>query len=1039
MFRRNSVNLAALIALGAAVAPVALLTLPQDARAQSNASGGVAGVVQNAEGATVLIENLDTGLKRTLTPDATGRVSASALPVGRYKASLIRDGKVVQATDPFEVVIGQNYPLAFGARLETVTVTSTRRLIDTTTANIGTNFTAAVLEGLPIGRNLNDIVRLAPGTSDADSRYGNAMSIAGGAPSENAYYINGFPATNPLSQLGSAQLPFGAIEQAQVLTTGYGVEYGRSVGGVLNVVTKSGSNTFEAGGQVLYSPQTGRGKNKDFYYAVTGDPANATTDGKLRLRGSDDTRTSTTTSVYAGGPIIKDKLFFFAAAEQNVIKRGYVSENDPAVSTGSPAATKGWTDRKDTTTRLYGKLNFNITDDHLLEATLIRDKPESVRSQQGYDYTTGARNGQVVGTQKYTNVDGFTDAGADIGILKYVGNLTDNLTLTALYGKSKTKHTEDLGPYSGTVPGVLFGTGGQAPGITYAQLNPVAGQRVLAEGSKDSVKSFRLDLEWRVGAHTIRAGLDNNKLTSINAGEALSGGKGTVISYLKTSATNALNTSFAINNSQTGGQRVWLADPQNGALAAQGYYGREQIFITTTNAYSDQDAMYIEDKWRVTKDLTLTGGIRKEGFENRNGDNVSFLKMDNQINPRLAAAWDVTGDGNNKLSATVGRYSIQIPTHIAVRGASRSTFTRQFFTYTGVDENGQPVGRRNITTPYSANNEYGQAKDAKVVSALDMKPTYQDEISFAFEKALSREYIGRAQVTYRSLKTTIDDNCDFRPFEKWAADNNVDTSNWRGFGCATFNPGRANSFLVDFNDGDPTKAGKNYTRVDLSAEALGFPKAKRTYFALDLSLEHPKRNGWYGKVTYTYSKSKGNTEGQTLSDVGQTDVAATQTWDHPELMEYAYGYLPGDRRHAVKAFGFVEVAPEWEVGANLSLASGRPRSCLGWYAGSSPTIGDVDYGSSYHYCDDKVSPRGALGNLPMTRRLDLSLNYAPKWFDGLRASIEVFNVTNSVVAQNVNEVYMDDARAVKSNIYGQPISYSTPRRIQLAVQYNKQF
>lgn len=1039
MFRRNSVNLAALIALGAAIAPVALLTVPQVARAQSNSSGGVAGQIPNPVGATVHIENIDTGLKRVLTPDANGRVSASALPVGRYKASLVRDGKSVQTLDTFEVVIGQNYPLSFTNQLETVTVTATRRLIDTTTANSGSNFTAAMLEGLPIGRNLNDIVRLAPGTSDADSRYGNAMSIAGGAPSENAYYINGFPATNPLTQLGSAQLPFGAIEQAQVLTTGYGVEYGRSVGGVLNVVTKSGTNNFEAGGQVIYSPQTGRGKSRDFYYAVTGDPANSTTDGKLRLRGEDNTRTSNTTSLYVGGPIIKDKLFFFAAAEQNVVKTGSVNANDPSVSTGSTAATNGWTNRKDTTTRLYGKLNFNITDDHLLEATFISDKPESVRNLEGYDYGTRSRNGIVTSSQKYTNVDGFTDAGADIGILKYVGNLTNDLTLTALYGRSKTKHTESLGQYADTVPGVLFGTGGQAPGITYPVLNPVAGQQVLAPNSSDTVKSFRLDLEWRLGSHTLRAGLDNNKLASKNAGVELAGGKGNVISYLKTSATNAANTSFNINSSQTGGQRVWLADPTHGALGAQGYYGREQIFITTTDAYSDQDAFYIEDKWRVTKDFTLTGGIRKEGFENRNGDNIAFLKMNNQINPRLAAAWDVTGDGNNKLSATVGRYSIQIPTHIAVRGASRSTFTRQFFTYTGVDANGQPTGRVNITTPYSANNEYGQLKDSNVVSALDMKPTYQDEISFAFEKALSREYIGRAQVTYRSLKTTIDDTCDFRPFEKWAADNKVDTSQWGGFGCATFNPGRANSFLVDFQDQNPAQRGKNYTRVDLSADALGFPKAKRTYFALDLTLEHPKRDGWYGRVTYTYSKSKGNTEGQTLSDVGQTDVAATQTWDHPELMEYAYGYLPGDRRHALKAFGFYEITPEVEVGANLSLSSGRPRSCLGWYAGSSPTIDEVDYGSSYHYCDGKVSPRGALGTLPFNRRLDMSLSYSPKWFDGLRATFEVFNITNSRVAQNVNEVYMDDARAVKSAVYGMPISYSAPRRLQFSVQYNKQF
>ena len=144
-------------------------------------------------------------------------------------------------------------------------------------------------------------------------------------------------------------------------------------------------------------------------------------------------------------------------------------------------------------------------------------------------------------------------------------------------------------------------------------------------------------------------------------------------------------------------------------------------------------------------------------------------------------------------------------------------------------------------------------------------------------------------------------------------------------GCASFNPGRDNTFLVDY-------AGNGkYTRVTLTAADLGFDKPKRSYFALDLSLEHRLRDNWYGKLTYTYSRNKGNTEGQTKSDNAQTDVAATSTWDNTQLMEGSYGNLPNDRPHQVKAFGFYQFSPEWQVGGNFLAEAGRPKNCFGNY------------------------------------------------------------------------------------------------------------
>ncbi|MEK8046145.1 TonB-dependent receptor [Ideonella margarita] len=1001
--------------------------------AQSNATGNIFGTVQAVAGTTVVVENTATGAKRTLTPDASGRFTATSLPTGTYKVTVLRNGAVVSTADNIDVLIGQGSEAIFAAAAvggtQTVQVVGKVAKIDVSSSNNGSTFTSKQLAALPIARNVDAIIQLAPNTTRADPRYSGGASIGGGAPSENSYYINGFPVTNPLNQLGSSELPFGAVGQAQVLTGGFGAEFGRSIGGVVNITTKSGTNEWEAGFNFSLTPNALRAKSRDIYYPVTGAPGNEDTDGKLFRRRTGNSADSTSIGAYVGGPLIKDQLFMFVAAEKLNTTSGTLVNSVEGLNT----ATAGWSDKDDTTTRYLGKFDWNITSDNRLELTLIGDRYAQTDKLSGYSYANDARNGVVTSTGLFTNQpDHNNGVGASSQILKYTSYLTDDLTLTALVGKSKTPHINNYAGVDVNSQIRQVSASGTAvyPGFTYKNVYPIPfGTRVLGAGAEDTVKAQRLDLEYRLGDHSIRGGIDRVKLASTNAGEYYAGNG--VYVYASTTSAGLIPTGMKTS--------VGAA----GALVSGGryYYGREQIFNTVTNAYSDQSAQYIEDKWQITKNLAVTAGLRNEQYANKNGDGETFLEMKNQINPRLAFSWDVAGDSSTKVYGSAGRYAVQIPTHLAVRGASRSTFTRQFFVYTGVDANGAPIGRVNLGDPYSSNNEYGQAKDANTVSAKDMKPSSQDEISLGLDKALSDELVVGARLTYRRLNSTIDDLCDPRAFDQYAVDNKIDTTNWGGFGCASFNPGVANDFLIDYS-------GKgNYTKVHLTKEQLGFDKAKRTYAALDLYAEHPLKNGWYGKVTYTYAKNKGNTEGQTLSDVAQTDVAATQTWDHPELMQGAYGYLPGDRRHQIKAFGTYDITPEFTVGANLLLASGRPRNCIGNYPdGQSQSFDDyqLSYGSAYRYCTvngvTSPSPRGTAGNLPWDRRLDASLTYKPDTIKGLALRVEVFNVFNSQIAQAVEEVHETDGDS--SSIlptYGRVLSYTPARSVKLSVSYDKKF
>jgi TonB dependent receptor/Carboxypeptidase regulatory-like domain/TonB-dependent Receptor Plug Domain len=1018
MLRNTVLRRALMLAFGGAALAAGMVA---PAVAQSNATGVIYGQVASPEGATIALTNTDTGFKRTTALDAGGNYRLTALPPGHYKVDLIRNGAVVGSSEA-DVLIGQGVDASFRdmARVE---VSGRRTRIDVSNANNGATFTAKELASLPIQQNVSAIIQLAPNTTRADPRYAAGASFGGGGASENAYYINGFPVTNPLTQLGASELPFGAIAQAQILTGGFGAEFGRSIGGVVNITTKSGTNRWEAGATASTEPNSLRSKARNVYYANNGFP----TDGTLFSKNDLYSDTINRAGAYAGGPIIEDKLFMFVSAERIQQKTSGVNES----ADSGDAGTIGWLDRKNVTTRYLGKLDWNITDSHRLEWTTIGDKPTSEQRLSGFDYTTFARNGIVSSGGNYESVANITPTiGAKTNILRYTGNLTDDLTLQVLYGVSKTRHVNDLMGYNPAVPGITSTPDARAPGFVYNNPQPFAGKRIDASASSDKVKSTRIDLEWKLGEHTLRAGVDDNKLSSYGAGQVTPGGFQWDYFHTDTPDEIASLTGYktVINNG-------------SGPLAAQGYFVRKQIFEDVTAAFSNQSAQYVEDRWQITKNLLLTGGLRVEQYKNLNGNGEAFLKMDNQINPRLWGVWDAFGDASLKVYGSLGRYSIQIPTHIAIRGASISTYTRQYYTYTGVAADGQPTGLTPLTPLVSPDNEFGQTKLAQTVAAQNLKPSYQDEFTVGFDRAWSPELNFGGKLTVRKLRATIDDWCDGRPFDTWAAAHNVNTDNWSGFACASINPGQTNDFLVDFSG-----TGKNLTPVSLTTAEMGFSKPSRLYTALDMYLEHPMRNGWYGRLNYTLSRSRGNTEGQTLSAVAQTDVAATQTWDMREIMEYAGGLLPNDRTHQIKAFGYWQVLPEWTVGGNFLAASGQPITCLGTYPVAQQTDGFPDYGSAYHYCfgpngANKPSPQGSAGRLPWDIRLDASLAYNPALVKGLALKVDVFNVFNKQTVQQIDQLYnLDDGS--RSATYGTPgalVGYTPPRSMKFTVEYNHAF
>jgi outer membrane receptor protein involved in Fe transport len=1004
-------------------------------QAQST-QGSIYGTIPGGEGATVVVSN-NSGMSRTVSVDAEGDYQIGSLPVGQYTVTATRGGQVV-GTRTITVRAGTGSDVSFGGStggattLGTVTVTADSvPPIDITSVDSSSVLTAQQLERLPVAHDAEAIALLAPGAvAGAGGYFGGLVSFGGAGVSENAYYVNGYFTGEPLSNLGGFTLPYGAIEQQETYIGGYSAKYGRSAGGVISQIGKRGTNEWHFGGQVTYVPESLRNDQVDVYLPDLDLPEGYTyTDpdiaGQLYTRGSRGSNTNTTLSAYAGGPILKDRLFFFAAAE------GYKSESESFPSSlGSPRSSHS----EVTDPKLYAKIDWNITNNHFLELTYMGEKYEAEGNYFDYDFDADEEGAQldIVPTPVHQNSEYF--------IGKYTGYLTDNLTFSATYGRSRFNNIQ-INP--GILPGVpyIVSYTNQDPDIVGTSPIPNRQSAYQGKDARDYTEGLRADLEYIWGDHTFTVGIDNIKF------EALNEGTSQVAQYWgygrSGSPDDPLVESLGV-----------------GPVGGDGYYVRELRYFTSTSMSLEQKAWYLQDQWQVTDNFLVSLGIRNDQFTNANNNGDVYMDAKNQWAPRLGFSWDVMGDSSLKVFGNAGRYFLALPNNVAIRGASASTFTYEYYTYTGVDANGGPTGLTPVPGvdgapppgPVSSNGETGSPPDVLAFAPSDLKNLYQDEYILGFEKQLTPDWMLGMKLTHRSLKSSVDDICDpytlmeangLTPFGfrdgKFVAEGDIGMVEIAY--CYMFNPGGTNTFsLADVDENGVVTGGR--TEVVMSAEDWGFTDGlKRDYNGLDIYLERPFDGKWEARIDYTFSKLKGNNEGQVKSEFGQDNISKTQDWDAWQIMQYGSGYLANDRRHQLKARGSYQITDEWSVGGNLRIMSGMPISCLGFFNpdGSidetSSAADPIAYGSSYHTCFGEIASPGAV-RTPWTRKVDLGVTYRPLWADQkLALGVQVFNVTNERGVQQVNVTSEDDPYTV-SNTFMLPISIQTPRYVMFTASYD---
>jgi len=979
-------------------------------QAQTNTAGAVVG--RAASGDTITVTNQATGFSRTITVDATGSYRFSQLPTGQYQVSR-NGGSPRNVTVNVGSAANVDFTGGDATTLDAVTVIGSGAInpIDVSSVESTTILTAEQIAKIPVSRDTTSVALLAPGTVRGDSAFGNLASFGGSSVAENQYFFNGFNITNSFNNLNFAQVPFEAIAEQQTKTGGYGAEFGRSTGGVVNQISRRGTNEFKAGGNIFWSPSGLNATSKSLYL----------NDGGLVADRSNNTvGTELTSSIWASGALVQDRLFAYGLVQYTDIGESKAMSSSRGFSTVGTNTQPKW----------LLKMDWNINDSNIIEFTALSDKRKFETDYFSTTYSDAVKPvnpqlGQYKGTA-------FDERGGDTYIAKYTGYLTDNLSVSAMYGEQSI----DLypNPMMGYDPTKIYvGISSAVVPSAYATItNPQKFGPTFDYAGKDDTKARRFDINYTLGDHDLRAGYDYFEAVSFR-GDNVVGPTGYYWSYgLASNPNTALDASHYVGSPASGGN-----------LGTQGYYVTKNYFAHGGYTTVKQQALYIEDRWHITDNLLLSLGLRNDGFTNYNGKGEAYVEQKNNWAPRLGFSWDVNGDSTFKVFGNVGRYHLALPNNVSVRGSNPSLSSAQYFTYTGIAADGTPIGLTqipytNANSPYtcanggmSSNVECGYDKDPRTIAQVDLKPHYQDEFILGMERNESDSFSWGAKATFRDLKNAIDDIC---PTE-----------------CFIFNAGtNVATFYEDDGTGNLVKVTHNFE----DDFGTAFPKLKRKYAALDMYAQYREGN-FFGRVDYTLSHNWGNAEGQLNSSVdtgngGQGDVSVTQDWDLPELMYGVSGSLPNNRTHQIKAIGSYRFSEEWRVGGSAIVQSGRPRSCYSYWPYAKAGIYN---GAYYSFCgvpgaqtgvnnpnvtpdaSYTFSPRGSLGETPWTATFNVNLTYTPKWMKGLTLAMDVLNLFDSQTPTGYYERSASSRTTVNPR-YGQVLYYTSPRSFRFTARYD---
>ena len=664
-------------------------------------TGTIQGTVLDANGAavpgaTIEAKNVDTNFVRTTTSDDDGRFVAPQLPSGRYTVTVSKTGFATLVVEKADLTVGQamNLPLSMkvSSVQETVTITATPT-VDTLKTESSTTLNETTVNTTPIlGRKFEDLLTLTPGVSVVQGPDGDEITFAGqrgvfnNVSLDGGDYNNGFFGEQLGGQRAAIDITLEAVKEFQVVATGASAEFGRTAGGIINVITKSGTNAVHG---------------SLFHFQRLEALSSHTSDGKPL---KDFRREQFGGTV--GGPIREDKAFFFFALEgirENLTRANLSDPIGTPCSVTAPVITNpahetlinGSSDCQRLALinfikasrnqdeglpvqhpiRNYaflGKTDFNLSSAHQLAISYNFDY--SKNTNQTFDVATyGTSANGIEGPSKIHNLN---------------FNLFSTLSPSKL-NEAHFSYTRELRPRSAITSNIPADTGAGG-GFNPNELSfrfgnpfflaPTVDETIWRTDAKDNISIISGNHTVKIGGEWVHT-LNSQVFRGFFEGRYLFN---TVAGFLRYASPGSLGPGFGPNAGQcpngtwtdlTAPSCVGAGTPLLLFLQGAGPSGPATDAAGASSIKNEDYALFAQDKWQVRPNLTLNYGLRWEaqifpdvtvapaqtayGFalsDPRFPSDGTLHSPKKEFQPRVGFAWDVSGKGKSVLRGSYGLY-----------------------------------------------------------------------------------------------------------------------------------------------------------------------------------------------------------------------------------------------------------------------------------------------------------------------------------------------------------------------------------------------
>lgn len=971
------------------------------ARAQSQATTGVIeGTVYDPSGAvlpgaTVTLLNEATGFEQILITDARGRFRGVLLPLGPYKVTAQLDGFTTLVREGIQLTVGAtlnlNLTLQVSATEEEIVVTGEATGVETTRTESAVTIDRDTLEGLPNnGRNFLEFSKLTPGVAVTQGPDGDELTINGQKGIQNNISVDGADFNNPFfgEQRGGQRPAFtfnlDAVQEFVVVPDGAPAEFGRSSGGFINVVTKSGTNRLSGTAHVFFE--------NDAFSSRAERP-----DG---TREPDFDSDSLQAGFTLGGPIRQSKLFYFVAVD--VQEADSTKQNDPSripaevvdafASLGSPNENGPITRTNDAEVFL-GKLDWQPNQRNLATIRLNYTDAEQVNGT--FDVDSWGRSANAEELDESLAVSGSWIRTINSGLLNEF--------------RFQWAREDRPRPYNG--PNIA-GTDRPLPDIAFDFNRELRfGMPFFIPVDYHDIRNQVLDnVSWITGDHTVKAGVEYNFTSAFQTFRGFGNGRfvfGSTEGFL-----NYLNNPSYVECSDGSSSQAGICPagteitgPVLLYLQQAGVGGLTVDQAGTQDIEQEEPAVFVQDKWQPTAGLTVQAGLRWEAQiqpdpitppedvffapfigETRMGQEFpsdgTIPSDEDMWQPRLAIAWDPGGTGKGVLRATAGIYNARIPGLVlaSTRSTNGSLAQTLFRSSAASPFLGPPPPVTELIPPEAVGDPF--LPDVFVFDE-DFQNPETEAYSLSYERELWPGWFGL--IKYNNAKT--------EHLTRFVNRNDPLLGSPWGTGLP---PGGANGI-------------NTLTVAESTAESL--------YQGYTLGLDRRFGDTFQFSGFYTYSKDRSDDDNErdpfTFSYARVTDL------------DKEWSFSNRDQRHRINLWGLYR-AP-WGIDVNLRYSYRSPQP-----------ISITEDGTIAATPQDRINDDGTVTRRNLGRKdnkfqtIDLRVS---KVFDlpgerGLQAILEVFNLGNSAnfrVPEDRNLIFNFDG-TVQSGL-------GDPRQVQVGVRY----